>query len=254
MNITVIREKWTEDYTIGEIHIDGVYECKTLEDGKHAVKIPGETAIPVGLFELNYLQHDSPLTKRYRKRFSWFTKHLHLKNVPNFEWIYIHIGNTIQDTRGCILVGEEIVPHKGLFALKRSTAAYEKLYKKVQAALDRNERVTIEVFEKKPKEAVQKPDHKGVIMDFLFEKENDFFGDTGDKFKKYPIQASRGYGYELETYYIQDAMVERNGLEHKLTVSLLDEAGKGYILKKYCRADCPIDWDTVTCAFNLQMK
>jgi hypothetical protein len=99
-------------YTIGKMYIDGDYFCDTLEDrvrdinknGKFdngEVKVAGETAIPYGRYQVVVTM--SPRFKRELPR---------LLNVPNFEGILIHRGNTDKDSSGCILVGENKVKGK----------------------------------------------------------------------------------------------------------------------------------------------
>lgn len=75
--------------------IDGKYFCDTLEDEVRDVKIPGSTAITCG--EYRVIVNVSPRFGRELPR---------LLDVPNFEGILIHRGNTAEDTAGCILVGE----------------------------------------------------------------------------------------------------------------------------------------------------
>ena len=56
-------------------------------------------------------------------------------DVPGFEYILIHQGNTDDDTAGCLLVGEELVEVKGEWILRNSKGAYRRLYPLVAAAL-----------------------------------------------------------------------------------------------------------------------
>lgn len=95
-----IERKWPKDtYTVGRLYVDGKLFCNTLEDRVRDLnteeKIYGETAIPAG---------------RYRVIFNWspkFGRNLpRLLNVPHFEGILIHPGNTAADSAGCILVGK----------------------------------------------------------------------------------------------------------------------------------------------------
>ena len=99
-------------YTIGKMYIDGDYFCDTLEDrvrdinknGKFdngEVKVAGETAIPYGRYQVVVTM--SPKFKRKLPR---------LLNVPNFEGILIHRGNTDKDSAGCLLLGENKVKGK----------------------------------------------------------------------------------------------------------------------------------------------
>ncbi len=76
------------------------YFCDTLEptwrDYKHgAYKVKGHSAIPEGRY---------PVVVSWSPKFQqWLPL---LLNVPKFEGIRIHAGNTCCDTEGCILLGE----------------------------------------------------------------------------------------------------------------------------------------------------
>lgn len=99
LNLQRIAEK--PDYTIGRLYINGVRFCDTLEppvrdlqaDGSG--KVAGKTAIPAGEYYVQVTQ--SP---RFRRLLPL------LLNVPHFSGVRIHAGNTVADTQGCILVGE----------------------------------------------------------------------------------------------------------------------------------------------------
>lgn len=129
MNLLVKRYKSTPNATLGKLLIDGVFECYTLEDEFRAVKVRGETRIPAGTYKLG-LRTEGSTHFQYAKRFPDIHKGmLHVLNVPNFQWILIHIGNTEKDTDGCLLVGEERDEEK--MTILRSTIAYRKMYPKV---------------------------------------------------------------------------------------------------------------------------
>ena len=110
-----------KDYTIGHLYIDGEYFCDTLEDRVRDLlkegKIPAETAIPAGTY--NVTVTSSPRFKRMLPR---------LVNVPQFEGILIHRGNTAKDSSGCILVGEN--KRKGMVI--NSTYHEERLVERLQ--------------------------------------------------------------------------------------------------------------------------
>jgi hypothetical protein len=121
MLITVKRLYKTENSTIGELLIDGVFECFTLEDKERPVKIKGETAIPKGTYKV--IINESNRFKRLLPL---------LINVPNFEGVRIHSGNSNHDTEGCILVGQT----RNKNYIGQSRKAFDKLFKKMQAAKD----------------------------------------------------------------------------------------------------------------------
>ena len=119
MVITVKRLYKTENSTIGEMLIDGVFECFTLEDKERPVKIKGETAIPKGTYRV--IINESNRFKRLLPL---------LIDVPNFEGVRIHSGNSNHDTEGCILVGQ----NRNKNYIGQSRKAFDKLFKKMQAA------------------------------------------------------------------------------------------------------------------------
>jgi hypothetical protein len=121
MKITVKRLHKTDTSTIGELSIDGVFECFTLEDVERKEKIKSETAIPKGTYKVIINQ-----SNRFKKLMPL------LLNVPNFEGVRIHSGNTNHDTEGCILVGQTISKN----FIGQSRKAFDKLFKKMQAAKD----------------------------------------------------------------------------------------------------------------------
>ena len=82
--------------TFGRLSINGIYQCDTLEDAIRAVKIPGQTCIPAGVYLVR-------LT--FSTRFQCILPILDA--VPNFTSVRIHSGNVIDDTEGCILVGSQ---------------------------------------------------------------------------------------------------------------------------------------------------
>lgn len=99
MKLELKRIALKDTYTIGKLYIDGKYFCDTLEDKVRDLskekKVQNETAIPAGIYKV--MIAESPRFKRKLPR---------LLNVPHFDGILIHRGNTPEDTSGCILVGE----------------------------------------------------------------------------------------------------------------------------------------------------
>ena len=95
MKLLLKRIALRDNYTIGKLYINDKYFCDTLEDAVRDVKIKHQTAIPKGIYKV--VLTASPRFKRILPR---------LLNVPEFTGVLIHRGNTIADTSGCILVGE----------------------------------------------------------------------------------------------------------------------------------------------------
>jgi hypothetical protein len=134
--------------TLGVLSFDGEFYCYTLEDTFRAKKVVGETRIPAGEYMVDFNKHLTNMTKRYRENefFSeWFTFHLHLKNVPGFEGVYIHNGGHHEHTDGCILVSTDYVEKTDdkpvTFTNSRNT--FKNLYIKLKQHLDAGVRVRI---------------------------------------------------------------------------------------------------------------
>ena len=150
----LVERKWPkETYTIGRLYIDGELFCNTLEDKDRMLfqddplsvirrtKVVGETAIPRGKYEVR-MDIASP---KYGA-VTWYKQLCggrmpRLMNVPGFDGILIHPGNTALDTLGCILVGKNT--RKGQLTDSRET--FKALYKKMDAAYLRGETITIEI-------------------------------------------------------------------------------------------------------------
>ena len=147
MKLDVIRLQFGSDATNGILLIDGVFECFTLEDeGRDGQKQMGETAIPLGEYEIKF-RTVGGYDAKYQKKFgtTWHKGMLELQDVPNFKYILIHTGNTDEHTAGCLLVGEtqqDLDRGKDGF-VGGSGDAYKKMYPKVRDALLNNEKVTI---------------------------------------------------------------------------------------------------------------
>jgi hypothetical protein len=129
MNLKLVRKTFTEQSTIGELSVNGKFECFTLEDKVRAVKIHGSTAIPEGIYEVVITFSD-----KFKKQLPL------LLDVPNFEGIRIHSGNVAADTEGCILVGQT----KSQDFVGGSRNAFKSLFPKLEAAL-KKEKIFIQV-------------------------------------------------------------------------------------------------------------
>lgn len=152
MNILIKRTYKNPDYTIGDLYINDKWFCNTLEDTDRGLKKEdslsyilkykrySNLAIPKGTYEL-VLDQVSPKFSKVEKYKSIQGKLPRLKDVPGFEGILIHIGNTTKDTEGCILVGKNTL--KGRVC--QSADTFFKLYKLLQDAENKGENIVITI-------------------------------------------------------------------------------------------------------------
>lgn len=101
---------------------------RKLETG--GVKMPGQTAIPRGIYKITI-----DFSNRFQRDM------LHILDVPQFDGIRIHAGNTDVDTEGCILVGG----NKGLGVISNSKVTLNQLFLLIKDALSREEEVWIDI-------------------------------------------------------------------------------------------------------------
>jgi hypothetical protein len=147
MKIEVIRYAHGLNSTVGLLTVDGLWRCYTCEDQRQTSKVYGETRIPDGTYDI-VVRATGGMAARYRERFphEHHPGMLWLLDVPDFEWVYIHIGNDHTHTDGCILVGKTVhMTSDGGGTVGQSAAAYIELYREVLAAIERQERVSITV-------------------------------------------------------------------------------------------------------------
>lgn len=130
MEIVVNRFVADAETTISRVSVNGVFCCFGLEDEYRQVKVKGETRIGSGRYKV-VARKEGRHYAAYTKRWKWHRGALHVTNVPGFEWIMIHIGNTEKDTEGCLLVGLKADMTPGKMSIANSTEAYERLYKMV---------------------------------------------------------------------------------------------------------------------------
>jgi hypothetical protein len=130
--------------TIGALYINGEFACFTLEDTKRIKKVHGETRIPDGLYTLD-LRNEGRLTEKYANRYGDMHRGmLWLKDVPGFDWIYIHTGNKRGHTEGCILVGDTLNNNEiGDGFIGKSREAYTRIYPRLAQAIESGEEVRV---------------------------------------------------------------------------------------------------------------
>lgn len=113
MELLLTRHTFAPSATLGDLGVDGVPFCHTLElpcgDYGHGC------AIPPGRYKV--ILNPSSRFQRIMPR---------VLDVPGRTGILIHKGNTHLNTEGCILVGLEIT---GADYLAHSTEAYDRLFR-----------------------------------------------------------------------------------------------------------------------------
>lgn len=132
MKLRLIRTSMQEGFTTGVLYAGDEMLAHTLEpkqrDLSAGPKVWGHTAIPAGTYPIELAP------SRHFKR-----KMPYLINVPHFSGVMIHCGNTVADTRGCILVGER-AEHD---TLKNSRVTFNKLYALLAKADEAGEITTV---------------------------------------------------------------------------------------------------------------
>jgi hypothetical protein len=151
MKLEVLRFSSQKDSTNGILFdVTGgqrKFLCYTLEDEYRPIdqKVMGETRVPAGTYKLT-LRTVGGFHSRYSQRYGDMHKGmLWVRDVPNFEYILIHSGNTDEHTAGCLLVGnsqnENITKGDGFIGASRD--AYERIYPPIAEAIESGKRVTI---------------------------------------------------------------------------------------------------------------
>lgn len=154
MNFILQRYSDNRDSTLGlllEKKQDGkgeklVFQNYVLEDEFREVKQSGETRIPAGFYELKIMEAETPLTKKYQAKYPWFKKHIEVTNIKNFKGVYCHIGNTDEDTDGCLLFGDNADNNRiGPGSVSNSTQSFKRWYEVVYEHLSAGKKAFIEI-------------------------------------------------------------------------------------------------------------
>jgi len=142
MELTLIREIRTITTTTGRLLVDGNDECYTLEDVDRGLKqnmslaeinkrkLYGDTCIPEGRYEVIITY--SPMFKKAMPL---------LLNVPGYDAIRIHPGNSDKDTLGCVLLGTT----RSKDWVGNSRVAFDKFFKKMESSIKSGNKVFITI-------------------------------------------------------------------------------------------------------------
>lgn len=152
MKLTLKRIALRDTYTIGRLYVDNHYFSDTIEDVVRDLnkdgdlnddgegKVYAKTAIPYGRYEIT-MKVKSPKFSQ-RSAYNWCSGYLpRLLNVPHFEGILIHAGNSADSSAGCLIVGENKI--KG--QVVNSMATLKKLVPMLKRASDNGEKIWISI-------------------------------------------------------------------------------------------------------------
>lgn len=148
MELLLKRIAKKDKYTIGNLYVNGEQFCNTLEDTDRGltqdmsldkikkIKVYGKTAIPTGTYKVNM----SIISPKFKNRV-WAKPYNgmipRLENVPGYEGILLHPGNSAEDSIGCILPGYNTV--KGKVTQSQDT------FHKLMAILTKEKDITITI-------------------------------------------------------------------------------------------------------------
>lgn len=131
ITVVVKRIRQGNNSTLSELFIAGKFVCYGLEDLVRKEKIWGETAIPAGSYQLK-LRQTGGMHDRYKDLFPKIHRGMiELCEIPNYAYVYIHMGNNHEHTAGCLLVGNTWIKENGDYMVYESKQAYVKLYQRI---------------------------------------------------------------------------------------------------------------------------
>lgn len=162
--ISVHRFPSEPDWTLSEFYIDGIRRGVGVEDEHRDKKVHGETRIPNGIYELDlrlspkfsgeYFADDAGYLSKIHDKKRFNSEHLMIwvKDVPGFEWILWHWGNTDDHTHGCYIVGHDFATfdkQKGVAASRKTyTEIYPVIFQHLKMKKAAGEKVYIEYKDK----------------------------------------------------------------------------------------------------------
>ena len=150
MKYEVLRISSGKDSTSGLLfEIDRgkrTFLAYTLEDEQRDVKVWGETRIPAGTYKLK-LRTEGGFHSRYLAKYSadFHKGMIWVQDVPGFEYILWHTGNTDEHTAGCLILGNTQTNNRiakdGFIG--SSVDAYKFVYPRVAAAIESGQDVEV---------------------------------------------------------------------------------------------------------------
>jgi hypothetical protein len=185
MKYEVLRVSSGKDSTSGLLfEIDRgkrTFLAYTLEDEQRDVKVWGETRIPAGTYKLT-LRTEGGWHNKYLNKFGAMHKGMiWVQDVPGFEWILWHAGNTDENTAGCLLLGNTQTNNRiakdGFIG--NSVDAYKFVYPRVAAAIeaDLDVEVTYIDYDGNTKEISNKSTDDVILASTVMEKLQEISGE-----------------------------------------------------------------------------
>ena len=187
MKYEVLRVSSQKDSTSGLLfevnNGKRTFLCYTLEDEQRDVKVWGETRIPAGTYKLG-LRTEGGFHNRYLSRYGadFHKGMIWVLDVPGFEWILWHSGNTDENTAGCLLLGNtqtsNLVSKDGFIGSSRD--AYKLVYPRVLAAIESGLDVEVEYidFDGDVKEISNKSTDDVILTSTVMEKLQEISGEV----------------------------------------------------------------------------
>jgi len=181
----VLRISSDKDSTSGLLfEIEGnkrTFLAYTLEDEQRDVKVWGETRIPAGTYKLG-LRTEGGFHNRYKSKYTFHKGMIHVLNVPGFEYILWHTGNTDENTAGCLLLGNTQTNNRiakdGFVG--NSVDAYKFVYPRVAAAIEAGLDVEVEYidYDGNIKETSNKSTDDVILTSTVMEKLQEISGEV----------------------------------------------------------------------------
>lgn len=151
--LTVRRLKSEADWCLSTLEAqDGKKLCCGVEDEVRTVKLFGEMCIPAGRYPLG-LRNSPRFSHEYYTRDgvtlitaaayklltvkTGYKEHdtIWVQNIPGFQYVLFHWGNTDDDTDGCYIVGRSHAWIGKQRGVETSRATYITLYAKIAAQI-----------------------------------------------------------------------------------------------------------------------
>jgi hypothetical protein len=142
MKLEVLRFSSEDDSTSGLLfditNGNRKFLAYTLEDEYREEKEMHETRIPAGTYNIT-LRTEGGFHQRYVTKYGDMHKGmLWVRDVPGFEYILIHTGNTDEHTSGCLLLGDSQTNNqiKEDGFIGSSVQAYKRVYPSIAKVLE----------------------------------------------------------------------------------------------------------------------